>query len=109
MGHQLFLDIESPLYFPLKLGNEILGGGGLNSLLFNKVREELGLVYNIGSSINLNPEYGSFVISAQTSNPNLALETINDIYKDFISSEISAETLSKYKKAHRRYASTWLS
>ena len=96
--HQLFLDIESPLYFPLKLGNEILGGGGLNSLLFNKVREELGLVYNIGSSINLNPEYGSFVISAQTSNPSLALETINDIYKNFITTEINDETLANTKK-----------
>ena len=98
MGHQLFLDIESPLYFPLKLGNEILGGGGLNSLLFNKVREELGLAYNIGSSINLNPEYGSFVISAQTSSPKLALETINSIYKDFIATEINAETLANIKK-----------
>ncbi|MGQ4005372.1 pitrilysin family protein [Francisellaceae bacterium CB300] len=98
MGHQLFLDIESPLYFPLKLGNEILGGGGLNSLLFNKVREELGLVYNIGSSINLNPEYGSFVISAQTSNPNLALETINDIYKNFITTKINDKTLANTKK-----------
>ena len=98
MGHQLFLDIESQLYFPLKLGNEILGGGGLNSLLFNKVREELGLVYNIGSSINLNPEYGSFVISAQTSNHSLALETINDIYKDFIATEINDETLANTKK-----------
>ncbi len=97
-GHQLFFDIESPLYFPLKIGNEILGGGGLNSLLFNKVREELGLVYNIGSSINLNPEYGSFVISAQTSNPNLALETINDIYKDFKAKQISEKTLENTKK-----------
>lgn len=98
MGHQLLLDIESPLYFPLKLGNEILGGGGLNSLLFNKVREELGLVYNIGSSINLNPEYGSFVISAQTSNPSLALETINDIYKSFIATEINDEIIANTKK-----------
>ncbi|MDE4990392.1 insulinase family protein, partial [Francisella tularensis subsp. holarctica] len=42
LGHQLLIDIKDPLYFPLKLGNEILGGGGLNSLLFNKVSEELG-------------------------------------------------------------------
>ncbi|AXA33583.1 M16 family metallopeptidase [Francisella adeliensis] len=98
MGHQLFLDIDDSLYFPLKLGNEILGGGGLNSLLFNKVREELGLVYNVGSSINLNPDYGSFVISAQTSNPELALKTINDVYTDFISSNIDEETLCNSKK-----------
>ncbi|AIT08918.1 peptidase M16 [Candidatus Francisella endociliophora] len=98
MGHQLFLDIESKLYFPLKLGNEIFGGGGLNSLLFNKVREELGLVYNIGSNINLNPNYGSFVISAQTSNPSLALETINSVYSDFISKALDLETIENSKK-----------
>ncbi|WP_150468074.1 M16 family metallopeptidase [Francisella sp. SYW-9] len=98
MGHQLLLNISDPLYFPLKLGNEILGGGGLNSLLFNKVREELGLVYNIGSNANLNPDYGSFVISAQTSNPKLALETINDVYNSFIRSMLDDKTLENSKK-----------
>ncbi|MDE4942895.1 insulinase family protein, partial [Francisella tularensis] len=73
LGHQLLIDIKDPLYFPIKLGNEILGGGGLNSFLFNKVREELGLFYNIDSTANVNPDYCSFVISAQTSNPSLAL------------------------------------
>ncbi|QIW10480.1 pitrilysin family protein [Francisella sp. LA112445] len=98
MGHQLLLDINDPLYFPIKLGNEILGGGGLNSLLFNKVREELGLVYNIGSNANLNPDYGSFVISAQTSNPKLALETINDVYNNFIKNIVDNQTLENSKK-----------
>lgn len=98
MGHQLFYDIDSSLYFPLKLGNEILGGGGLNSLLFNKVREELGLAYNISSNANLNPEYGSFIISAQTSDPTLALETINDVYNNFVNSTIDGETLKNSKK-----------
>ncbi|MED7818659.1 MULTISPECIES: M16 family metallopeptidase [unclassified Francisella] len=98
MGHQLLLSIEDPLYFPLKLGNEILGGGGLNSLLFNKVREELGLVYNISSNANLNPDYGSFVISAQTSNPTLALETINDVYNEFIKNIVDNKTLENSKK-----------
>lgn len=98
LGHQLLIDIKDPLYFPLKLGNEILGGGGLNSLLFNKVREELGLVYNIASTANVNPDYGSFVISAQTSNPSLALATINDVYNDFISTTIDKQTLANSKK-----------
>ncbi|MBD1316859.1 M16 family metallopeptidase [Francisella tularensis] len=98
LGHQLLIDIKDPLYFPLKLGNEILGGGGLNSLLFNKVHEELGLVYNIASIANVNPDYGSFVISAQTSNPSLALATINDVYNDFISTTIDKQTLANSKK-----------
>ena len=97
-GHQLLMEIDSPLYFPLKVGNEILGGGGLNSKLFNKVREELGLVYNVGSSLNISPDYGSFIISAQTSNHDLALETINDVYSDFINSDIDDETLKNTKK-----------
>lgn len=97
VGHQLLIDIEDPLYFPLKLGNEILGGGGLNSLLFNKVREELGLVYNISSKANINPDYGSFVISAQTSNPSLALTTISDVYNNFTSTTIDKQTLVNSK------------
>ncbi|ASG67854.1 peptidase M16 [Francisella halioticida] len=98
MGHQLLLNIQDPLYFPVKLGNEILGGSGLNSLLFNKVREELGLVYNISSDVNLNPDYGSFVISAQTSNPKLALDTIDDVYSNFIKNTIDDETIKNSKK-----------
>lgn len=97
MGHQLLIPIDSPLYFPLKVGNEILGGGGLNSKLFNKVREELGLVYHVGSSLNISPDYGSFIISAQTSNYKLALKTINDVYLDFINNEIDKETLQNTK------------
>ncbi|QIV94261.1 M16 family metallopeptidase [Allofrancisella frigidaquae] len=98
VGHQLLLDILDPLYFPLKLGNEILGGSGLNSLLFNKVREELGLVYNIGSDVNINPDYGSFMISAQTSNPNLALNTIKEVYEEFIHKKIDDEIVENTKK-----------
>ncbi|QWU99913.1 M16 family metallopeptidase [Francisella salimarina] len=98
VGHQLLLEINDPLYFPLKLGNEILGGGGLNSLLFNKVREELGLVYNISSTANINPDYGSFLISAQTSNPNLAIDTIDTVYSNFINSTIDEQTLTNSKK-----------
>lgn len=70
----------------------------LNSLLFNKVREELGLVYNIASNVNINPDYGSFVISAQTSNPSLALATINDVYNVFISTMVDKQNLANSKK-----------
>ncbi|AJC49252.1 insulinase family protein [Allofrancisella guangzhouensis] len=98
IGHQLLVDILDPLYFPLKLGDEILGGSGLNSLLFNKVREELGLVYNISSNANINPDYGSFVISAQTSNPNLALKTIKEVYEDFVYKKIDEESVANTKK-----------
>ena len=97
-GHQLFENPTSELYFPLTLANIILGGSGLGSRLFNKVREELGLVYNISSNMNFNQHYGSFIISAQTSNPNLAFETINNVYKDFIENEISKEDIQNAKK-----------
>ncbi|WP_234366873.1 M16 family metallopeptidase, partial [Francisella tularensis] len=61
LGHQLLIDIKDPLYFPLKLGNEILGGGGLNSLLFNKVREE-----------------GMFATKTQNSNEQELINKITD-------------------------------
>ena len=98
IGHQLLYSIDDPLYFPLKLGNEILGGGGLNSLLFNEVRENLGLVYHIDSNASLDLNHGSFIISAQTSQPKLALKTIKEVYSNFISNPIDEQTLANSKE-----------
>ena len=53
----------SPDYYPLLLINAILGDG-MSSRLFQSVREEQGLAYDIGSYLNSYAETGSFVISA---------------------------------------------
>ncbi|GAC1389013.1 MAG: pitrilysin family protein [Ktedonobacteraceae bacterium] len=53
----------SPDYYPLILINAILGDG-MSSRLFQSIREEQGLAYDIGSYLNSYAETGSLVVSA---------------------------------------------
>ncbi|HTL70173.1 MAG TPA: pitrilysin family protein [Candidatus Eisenbacteria bacterium] len=54
---------EHPDEFALDLLSVILGGN-MSSRLFNEVREERGLAYDIGSSVRKYHETGAFVVSA---------------------------------------------
>ena len=53
----------SPDYYTLLLINAILGDG-MSSRLFQTIREEQGLAYDIGSYFNSYAETGNFVVSA---------------------------------------------
>lgn len=57
-----------PDYFPLLVGNHILGGGGLVSILFDEVREKRGLSYSVNSYFSPMAELGPFTASLQTDN-----------------------------------------
>lgn len=59
----LGLDYLSPDYYTLMLINAILGDG-MSSRLFQTIREEQGLAYDIGSYFNSYAETGNFVVSA---------------------------------------------
>ncbi|GCF07315.1 peptidase M16 [Dictyobacter arantiisoli] len=61
-------------YYPLLLINGILGDG-MSSRLFQSIREEQGLAYDIGSYVNSYYETGSLVVSAGV-DPSRAQETI---------------------------------
>jgi predicted Zn-dependent peptidase len=54
---------SSPDYYPFMLINTLLGEG-MSSRLFQTIREERGLAYDIGSYFNSYYETGSFVVSA---------------------------------------------
>jgi predicted Zn-dependent peptidase len=53
----------SPDYYTFMLANAILGDG-MSSRLFQTIREEQGLAYDIGSYFNTYAETGNFVVSA---------------------------------------------
>lgn len=55
-------------YFPLLVGNHVLGGGGLVSILFDEVREKRGLSYSVNSYFSPMAELGPFTASLQTDN-----------------------------------------
>ncbi len=57
-----------PDYFVLYVGNHILGGGGMVSLLSEEVREKRGLSYSVYSYFSPMRRNGPFVMAAQTKN-----------------------------------------
>ncbi|HEY7419551.1 MAG TPA: pitrilysin family protein [Ktedonobacteraceae bacterium] len=67
----------SPDYLPVLLINALLGDG-MSSRLFQSIREEQGLAYDIGSYFNSYYETGNFVISAGV-DPSRAQDTVKAI------------------------------
>jgi len=76
----------------------IIFGGGLSSRLFQKIREELGLAYTIGSFMNSYSDSGIFSVYAATDHNNVEnlLNNINN-ETDKICTHISAEELVRAK------------
>ncbi len=75
-----------PDYFPLYVGNHILGGSGLVSQLIDEVREKRGLSYSAYSSFSPMRADGIFVMGAQTKNDQakLALDVMRKTLEDYI-------------------------
>jgi zinc protease len=57
---------NDPDYFPLYVGNYILGGGGFVSRLMNEVREKRGLAYSVYSYFMPMQQPGAYQIGLQT-------------------------------------------
>ncbi len=77
-----------PDYFPLYVGNYILGGGGLVSRISEEIREKNGLAYSAYSYFVPMREFGPFIIGLQTKNTqaeravSLARETLRTFMAD---------------------------
>jgi len=84
-----------PDFFPLYVGNHILGGSGLVSILFNEVREKNGLAYSVGSQISPLLQKGPFAITAQTRNEasDDAIAIIQEVLQQFITNGPTPEQL----------------
>lgn len=72
----------SPDYYTFMLANAILGDG-MSSRLFQTIREEQGLAYDIGSYFNTYAETGNFVVSAGV-DPSQAEPAIQAILAELI-------------------------
>ncbi|MBA1445553.1 MAG: insulinase family protein [Chromatiales bacterium] len=75
-----------PDYFPLYVGNHILGGSGLVSLLSEEVREKRGLAYSVYSYFLLMRQPGLFQLGLQTKNSQAqqALQILTDTLLQFV-------------------------
>jgi len=88
---------NNPDYFPLLVGNYVLGGGGFVSRLMSEVREKRGLAYSVFSYFAPGKDTGTFQAGLQTKSDqgSLALEVMSDTIAKFIadgptSSELAA-------------------
>lgn len=75
-----------PDYYPLLVGNEILGGGGFGSWLTTEIREKRGLTYGVYSSFSPMRSQGPFLLSlsTRTDQADEALRLMRQVLKQFI-------------------------
>lgn len=59
---------DDPDYFPLYVGNHILGGSGLVSQLSDELREKRGLTYGVYSYFRPMQQKGPYQFALQTRN-----------------------------------------
>lgn len=83
---QLGITHADPDYFPLLVGNYILGGGAMVSNLAEELREKRGLTYGVYSQFMPMPGIGPFLISFSTkaSQANAAIKITRDTLAAFI-------------------------
>ena len=74
-----------PDYFPLYVGNHVLGGGGLVSRLHEEVREQRGLSYSVNSYFSPMEQDGPYMLSLQTRNDQVdeALAVMRKTLQEF--------------------------
>lgn len=100
MMGQVGMARDDPDYFPLYVGNHILGGSGLISRLAQDIREERGLAYSVSSYFYPMREPGPFLISLQTRNDQAALaEGLSmDVLRGFVEQGPTAAELESARK-----------
>lgn len=87
-------------YFPLYVGNHILGGSGLVSKLFGEIREKRGLAYSAYSYFSPLAVQGAFTMGLQTQNKQraVAIEVMQQTLDDFITQGPTQAELIAAKK-----------
>ncbi|UCH52798.1 MAG: insulinase family protein [Pseudomonadota bacterium] len=91
---------NDPDYFPLYVGNYILGGGGLVSRVSTEVREKRGLAYSAYSYFLPMRVAGPFILGLQTKNTQRqeAVALVRQVLKQFVEEGPTAEELEAAKK-----------
>jgi len=88
-----------PDYFPIFVGNYILGGGGFASRLNEEVRQQRGLAYSVYSAFVPLLREGPFQIGLQTrgDQAQAALKIVRDTLSAFVTSGPSEQELEEAK------------
>lgn len=88
-----------PDFFPLYVGNYILGGGGFVSRLTEEVREKRGLAYSVYSYFMPMNQLGPFQIGLQTKKEQAdeALKLVMETVRQFVDSGVTEKELAAAK------------
>jgi zinc protease len=89
-----------PDLFPVYVGNEVLGGGGMVSRLFEEIREKRGLSYSVYSYFIPMRQAGPFIAGLQTRSDQAeeALRLLHEELEKFIEKGPSEAELKAAKK-----------
>ncbi|HUL93109.1 MAG TPA: pitrilysin family protein [Burkholderiales bacterium] len=92
---------DDPDYFPLLVGNYILGGGGFVSRLMTEVRSKHGLAYSVYSYFYPFAQRGPFQVGLQTrrDQANEALKRVRDVIAEFVAQGPTEAELRAAKKS----------
>jgi zinc protease len=87
-------------YFPLYVGNYILGGGGFVSRLMNEVREKRGMAYSVYSYFIPMQQPGAFQIGLQTKKEQAdeSLSLVRQTLRAFVDKGVSEKELRAAKQ-----------
>ncbi|MCF6764849.1 insulinase family protein [Thiotrichales bacterium 19S3-7] len=87
-------------FFALMVANQILGGDGMSSLLFQRVRKDKGLAYGVHSMLRTMQVKGVFLVEAKTRNDKAyeSIDTINEVLSNFNKNGPTEENLTLAKK-----------
>jgi len=96
---QVGINRTHPDYYALYLGNHILGGSGLTSILSDEIREQRGLAYSTSSYFTKMKSNGFFLIKLQTKNSqaNQAKKVVLEALKNFRNNAIDEQKLQDGK------------
>jgi zinc protease len=97
---QLGMARHDPDFFPLLVGNHVLGSSGLVSLLGEEVRNKRGLSYSVYSGLLPMRQAGPFMAVAQTKNSQTAeaLAVIRQTVADFVANGPTPKQLDEAKR-----------
>ena len=89
-----------PDYFPLFVGNYILGGGGFASRILEEVRQKRGLAYSAYSYFSPLQQPGPFVMGLQTRKDQAgeAVAVVRATLKEFLARGPTADELERAKQ-----------
>ena len=90
---------DDPDYYPLLVGNYILGGGGFASRLMEEIRQKRGLAYSVHSSFFPLKQAGPFQIGLQTKKEQSeeALMITQNVLADFVAEGPTEKELAAAK------------